>query len=161
MSAERRMALVASPTPQAQEAAQELRGRYEWVPLEQADTVVALGGDGFLLSTLHQMLDRHRAVPVFGMNLGTVGFLMNEYSPDLLENRISGAKTVRVSPLRMDVVTMEGERISTLTELYRKVWSLGHAGVEVPLTLHRDGLTFEVRVNSSDRAKLLKAPRMH
>lgn len=59
------------------------------------------------------------------------------------------------------ILAVKGERVSTLAELYRKVWSLGRAGVEVPLTLYRDGLTFEVRVNSSDRAKLLKAPRMH
>jgi S1-C subfamily serine protease len=54
-----------------------------------------------------------------------------------------------------------GEKVSTLAAFYRKVWSLGEAGVEVPLTLHRDGVTFDVRVNSSDRAKFLKGPRMH
>jgi S1-C subfamily serine protease len=59
------------------------------------------------------------------------------------------------------VLAVKGETVSTLAELYRKVWSLGAAGVEVPLTLHRDGVTFEVRVNSSDRAKFLKAPRLH
>jgi S1-C subfamily serine protease len=59
------------------------------------------------------------------------------------------------------VLAVKGETVSTLAELYRKVWSLGPAGVEVPLTLHRDGVTFEVRVNSSDRAKFLKAPRLH
>ena len=58
------------------------------------------------------MLDRHRILPVFGMNLGTVGFLMNEWSPDLLESRIMRAKTFTVSPLRMDAVTVDGENIS-------------------------------------------------
>jgi hypothetical protein len=48
-----------------------------------------------------------------------------------------------------------------LADLYRAVWALGDAGVEVPLTLHRDGVTFDVRVNSSDRGKFLKGPRMH
>ena len=48
-----------------------------------------------------------------------------------------------------------------LAELYRAVWALGNAGVEVPLTLYRDGVTFDVRVNSSDRAKFLKAPKLH
>lgn len=113
MTGERRLALTASPTPQAQAAADELRRRYEWVPIEKAEILIALGGDGFLLQSLHTMLDRHRALPVFGMNLGTIGFLMNEFSADLLENRITGAKTVKVAPLRMDVVTMDGERISS------------------------------------------------
>jgi S1-C subfamily serine protease len=59
------------------------------------------------------------------------------------------------------VVAVQGERVSTLAAFYRKVWSLGHAGVEVPLTLYREGVTFDLRVNSSDRAKFLKGPRLH
>jgi len=59
------------------------------------------------------------------------------------------------------ILAVDGDKIATLAELYRKVWSLGTAGVEVPLTLYRDGVTFDVCVNSSDRAKFLKAPRLH
>jgi|SRR6185437_11860340 S1-C subfamily serine protease len=59
------------------------------------------------------------------------------------------------------ILSVDGEDVSTLAELYRKVWSLGTAGVEVPMTLYREGLTFDVRVNSSDRAKFLRAPRLH
>jgi S1-C subfamily serine protease len=59
------------------------------------------------------------------------------------------------------ILAVNGENVSTLAGFYRKVWALGHAGVEVPLTLYREGVTFEVRVNSSDRAKFLKAPRLH
>ncbi len=59
------------------------------------------------------------------------------------------------------VVAVKGERVSTLGGFYRKVWALGQAGVEVPLTLYRDGVTFDMRVNSSDRAKFLKGPRLH
>ncbi|MFZ0102715.1 MAG: S1C family serine protease [Pseudolabrys sp.] len=59
------------------------------------------------------------------------------------------------------VVAVNGDRISTLAGMYRKIWMLGPAGVEVPLTLYRDGVTFDVRVNSSDRAKFLKGPRLH
>ncbi|HTM72052.1 MAG TPA: S1C family serine protease [Pseudolabrys sp.] len=59
------------------------------------------------------------------------------------------------------VVAVKGETVSTLANFYRKVWSLGRAGVEVPLTLYREGVTFDVRVNSSDRAKFLKGPRLH
>jgi NAD+ kinase len=113
MTGERRLALVASPTETAQAAATELRHRYEWVPIEDAELVVALGGDGFMLQTLHGMLDRHRILPVFGMNLGTVGFLMNEWSADLLESRILRAKTFTVSPLRMEAVTVDGDTVSS------------------------------------------------
>ncbi|AGH49154.1 MULTISPECIES: NAD kinase [Sphingomonadales] len=112
MTTEHRLALVPSPTEAAQAAAVVLRDRYEWVPIEEATLVVALGGDGFLLQTLHAMLDRRRILPVFGMNLGTVGFLMNEWSPDLLENRIGRAKTFTVTPLRMDAETVDGETVS-------------------------------------------------
>jgi NAD+ kinase len=112
MSGERRLALAASPSPQAQDAARELRCRYEWVPAAEAEVMVALGGDGFLLQTLHAMLDRHRPLPIFGMNLGTVGFLMNSWSSDLLENRLLAAKTIRVAPLKMEAVTVDGDKVS-------------------------------------------------
>ncbi len=59
------------------------------------------------------------------------------------------------------ILAVKGEKVSTLGGFYRRVWALGNAGVEVPLTLYREGVTFDVRVNSSDRAKFLKAPRMH
>ena len=59
------------------------------------------------------------------------------------------------------IVAVGGRKIETLNALYYAIWSLGAAGVEVPLTLYRDGVTFDVRVNSSDRAKFLKAPRIH
>ena len=59
------------------------------------------------------------------------------------------------------VLAVAGENVSTLAAFYKKVWALGHAGVEVPLTLYREGVTFDVQVNSSDRAKFLKAPRLH
>ena len=59
------------------------------------------------------------------------------------------------------ILSVAGQKVSTLAGFYRKVWSLGSAGVEVPLTLYREGVTFDVRVNSSDRAKFLKSPRLH
>ncbi|MDP5278165.1 NAD kinase [Sphingomonas sp. DG1-23] len=103
-------ALVASPTPPAQAAVEELRSAYDWVPLEQAEEVVALGGDGFMLQTLHAMLERRRIVPVFGMNLGTIGFLMNDWRLERLEERLARAKPFRVSPLSMTAVTISGEQ---------------------------------------------------
>ncbi|WP_116090524.1 NAD kinase [Sphingomonas crusticola] len=130
MSGERKLALAASTGEAAQAAAKELKRRYEWVPAAEAEIMVALGGDGFLLQTLHAMLDRHRALPVFGMNLGTVGFLMNEWSPDLLENRLIAAKQIKVAPLKMEAVTIDGKRetlsaineVSLLRETRQTAW---------------------------------------
>ncbi len=130
MTGEKRLALAASPTKAAQEAAAELKRRYEWVSPRDADIMVALGGDGFLLQTLHAMIDRHRPLPVFGMNLGTVGFLMNSWSPDLLENRLLAAKVMKVAPLRMEATTVEGRKesmnaineVSLLRETRQTAW---------------------------------------
>ena len=104
-------ALVASNADTALEAEQELRRRYEWVPVDEADLIVALGGDGFMLQTLHAMLERRRIVPVYGMNRGTVGFLMNDWSLDRIEERLARAKRFEVAPLRMDAETVAGERV--------------------------------------------------
>jgi NAD+ kinase len=109
MSEPKRRALVASPTHPAQVAAEELRDLYDWVPLEEADLVIALGGDGFLLQTLHQMLETRRSLPVFGMNLGTVGFLMNEWRREELDRRLDRARPFKVSPLTMIAETVDGE----------------------------------------------------
>ncbi len=106
-------ALLVSPTEQAQEAADALRQRHDWVDLREADMVVALGGDGFMLQTLHGMLGRGRIIPVFGMNLGTVGFLMNDWRDNALEDRIAKAKSFTVSPLRMEAETIDGERVTS------------------------------------------------
>ena len=106
------MALVASPTAAAQAAATALRAQHDWSNLEQAEVIVALGGDGYMLQTLHAMLERHRPLPVFGMNLGTVGFLMNEWRAELLADRIDRAKAFIVAPLRMEAVTVDDERVT-------------------------------------------------
>ena len=111
MSNEAKRALLASPTEEAQAAARGLRERREWVELAEADMVVALGGDGFLLQVLHGMLEQRRILPVFGMNLGTVGFLMNEWNPKRLDERIARAKEFNVSPLRMEAETIDGDRV--------------------------------------------------
>ena len=111
MSSERKWALLASPTKEAQVAAHALRAQCDWVDRAAADMVVALGGDGFMLQVQHAMLESRRIVPVFGMNLGTVGFLMNEWRSNGLDERIARAKRFNVSPLRMEAETIEGQRI--------------------------------------------------
>jgi NAD+ kinase len=107
-----RVALVASGAEAAQAAEAMLRERYDFVPVEQAELVIALGGDGFLLSTLHEMLQEERICPVFGMNRGTVGFLMNEWRLDCLAERVANAKRFSVAPLHMEAVTVAGEKLS-------------------------------------------------
>jgi NAD+ kinase len=111
-NADRPTALLASPAEAAQAAEAMLRERYPFVPLPEAEQIVALGGDGFLLQTLHDMLRRERTCPVFGMNRGTVGFLMNDWRIDALRERVNGARAFTVAPLRMEAVTVAGERLS-------------------------------------------------
>nr|MBA3835110.1 NAD kinase [Sphingomonas sp.] len=76
---------------------------------DSAATLVALGGDGFMLHTLHAMLESGDPRPVFGMNRGTVGFLMNDWRLDNLAERIDGAKAIRVAPLEMSARTVGGD----------------------------------------------------
>ena len=92
-------AFLASDAPQAQSALAELNQRYGSASPEEADVIVPLGGDGFMLETLHRYRDR--GVPFYGMHRGSVGFLMNGYSPDALPQRIAAAVSVRIHPLAM------------------------------------------------------------
>ena len=101
--------LVASPTEAARAAETMLRRRYRWAETERATTLVALGGDGFMLATLHEMLKQGTPRPVFGMNRGTVGFLMNEWRIDQLAARIAAAKHIAVTPLDMRATTVRGD----------------------------------------------------
>lgn len=109
MTEYRRLALLVSDTERAQEAAVGFRGIADWVPIDEADAAVVLGGDGFMLQTLHAMLDSDRVIPVYGLNVGTVGFLMNRNrNPDTLLARIGRAKPVTISPLSMQATTQDG-----------------------------------------------------
>src|SRR3954451_10855165 len=81
-----KLAFVASPTPEAKEAAAALGSRYAHAPPEQADVVVALGGDGLMLQSLHRFMGTGK--PIYGMNKGSVGFLMNDFREDSLVERL-------------------------------------------------------------------------
>ncbi|MEI6984801.1 MAG: NAD kinase [Rhodospirillaceae bacterium] len=111
-----RLCFVASGTTEATAALARLSNRYGNVPYGEADVVVALGGDGFLLETLHRTLAQAAlpTLPVFGMNLGTVGFLLNKYSPDDLVGRVAKALPVTLHPLRMVATRANGERVDAL-----------------------------------------------
>lgn len=101
-----RIAFVASPSIQAQARQDRLVARYGNVPVAEAQVVVALGGDGFMLETLHSVLGR--AIPVYGMNCGSVGFLMNSYVEEALPERLAQAQGAILHPLRMHAVTQTG-----------------------------------------------------
>jgi len=101
-----RIAFLASEVDVAQNALETLSRRYGQVTPEQADVIVALGGDGFMLRTLRTMFD-HPA-PVYGMNRGTVGFLMNEYREDGLIERLEEAVQEIINPLSMTAMDRRG-----------------------------------------------------
>jgi NAD+ kinase len=94
-----RIAFVASPIAEAQSALERLARRYGNVPLEQADAIVALGGDGLMLQTLHRLMNSGK--PIYGMHRGTVGFLMNDFGEDNLTERLAAAEITVIHPLLM------------------------------------------------------------
>jgi NAD+ kinase len=102
-----RLAFVASDRPEAEEARERLTARYGDVGQDQAQVIVALGGDGFMLETLHRHISS--GPPIYGMNRGSVGFLMNDYSEDGLLERINAAERAIIHPLRMRAQTESGE----------------------------------------------------
>jgi NAD+ kinase len=102
-----KIAFRAAPTEEARRALAALQHRYGAHEPAEADVIVPLGGDGFMLETLHAHLDLAR--PIYGMNLGTVGFLLNAYSQDGLEERIARAQAVELYPLRMRTCLADGE----------------------------------------------------
>ncbi|WP_374405817.1 NAD kinase [Pelagerythrobacter sp.] len=104
-----RLAMLASDTERAQEAAHELRQTQDFCPIDEAEAIAVIGGDGFMLQMLHQMLDRDAVKPVYGVNLGTVGFLMNRHrKAGKLIDKVNRARTIGIAPLRMDAVGQDG-----------------------------------------------------
>jgi len=104
-----RIAFVASPIGEAHEALQRLSARYDNFSAEDADVIVALGGDGLMLQTLHRFMKTGK--PIYGMHRGTVGFLMNEYSPDDLPKRLSKSHVTVIHPLLMCAHDEDGGRV--------------------------------------------------
>ena len=101
------LAFVAADTPAAQHALAELRERYPNVAPEAAEIIIPLGGDGFMLETLHRYIPQR--VPIFGMHRGSVGFLMNAYAAEGLYERLASAQPVVLHPLEMTAVCEHGE----------------------------------------------------
>jgi len=107
-----KIAIIASDFGEASNAAKSLKSQYRAVSISEADIIVALGGDGFMLQTLHTYMDHNK--PIFGMNKGTVGFLMNEYSKENLMERIENADSFSLHPLKMRATRCDGETVEHL-----------------------------------------------
>lgn len=103
---------ISSDTPDARHAAQRLSSLYGNVPIENADVIVALGGDGFLLQTLREHMGSGQAI--YGMNRGTIGFLMNEYAEENLPERITAAIPETIRPLEMEAMVVDGSTTRAL-----------------------------------------------
>lgn len=103
--------MIVADSDHARQAAERLMDIADWVPLQDADAAVVLGGDGTMLSAMHRIIDEGHHTPVYGLNLGTVGFLMNRYRrhAQLLE-RLARARAMTVRPLKMETVTQDGRR---------------------------------------------------
>lgn len=151
-----RLAIAASSEPAAQQARADLCERYPVVELDQADVLVALGGDGFMLRTLHRL--GGRPLPVYGMKCGSVGFLMNRYTADDLVERLQRAQYVTLNPLRMIVATESGQSVTALAinevSLLRQSNQAAHVrvlvnGVERVAEMIGDGILLSTAAGST------------
>jgi NAD+ kinase len=130
------IAVVAAETDTAQQALEELRERYPCVPPDRAEIIIPLGGDGFMLETLHRFLSK--GVPIFGMHRGSVGFLMNPYRPDGLVERLAAAQPVVLHPLEMTAVDEHGARAGALA--FNEVSLLRESRQAAKLRISVDGV---------------------
>jgi NAD+ kinase len=130
-----RIAFVASPMPEARAALARLTRRYGSVPPAKAEVVVALGGDGLMLRTLHKLMKS--GTPIYGMHRGTVGFLMNEYEDKRLRERLAMAQTTIIHPLVMRARDTKGRvrahHAINEVSLFRQTYQVAR------LSIHVDG----------------------
>ncbi len=137
-----RIAFVASDTTNARTAAKRLAERYGSVPPDEADVIIALGGDGQLLQTLHRHMNAR--IPVYGMNRGSVGFLLNNYSEDDLRERLARAETIVLHPLHMTSRDFWGARQEALAinevSLFRQTYQAAKLKISVDSTVRMEEL---------------------
>lgn len=131
-----RIACVHSGSDRAKASHDELAALYELVPPEQSDVIIALGGDGFVLHVVHQYLHLQR--PIFGMNRGTVGFLLNVYRPDMVVERIRAAQEVTIHPLWMTAETIDGKLEESLA--FNEVSILRRTRQQANIRISVDGI---------------------
>ena len=132
-----KLAFVSSDAADARTAAAALAARYGEARVEEADVVVALGGDGFLLQTLRETMSTGKLV--YGMNRGTVGFLMNEFRENGLVERIAAATAETIRPLEMQAVTEDGETVAALAINEVALWRQSYQTAKIRIGI--DGKT--------------------
>jgi NAD+ kinase len=137
------LAFVCSGGDDARKAAERLSARYGHVGIAEADVVVALGGDGFLLQTLREAMSTGKKV--YGMNRGTVGFLMNEYSEEGLPERIAAAIAETIRPLEMEATTASGGTTEALAINEVALWRQSYQTAKIRISI--DG---EIRLEQLD-----------
>ncbi len=130
-----KIAIINSGSDEAMAAQAELEALYDTLPADEAEIIVALGGDGFMLETLHKTLNG--LAPIFGMNRGTVGFLMNEYKPGGLLERLAGAQLLTLHPLRMRAESSDGKTREALA--INEVSLLRETRQAAKILIHVDG----------------------
>ncbi len=127
----KQIAFVSSPTPEAREACERLTARYGSAEPQAADVIVALGGDGLMLQTLHKFMNSGK--PIYGMHRGTVGFLMNDYSDENLVQRLAAAQITVIHPLLMRAQDTDGamHEFHAINEvsLFRQSAQAAHLGI--------------------------------
>jgi len=128
--------LVAADTDDARRAEERLRSLYPIGDPETSDVIVALGGDGLMLETLHRYLKR--GIPIYGMNCGTIGFLMNQYEETGLIERLRAGAVVTVHPLRMVATTVDESSVEALA--INEVSLLRESRQAAKLRIHVDGV---------------------
>jgi NAD+ kinase len=128
-----RLAFVSSDADDARAACARLTARYGQASTAEADVIVALGGDGFLLQTLRETMGTRRSV--FGMNRGTIGFLMNEFREDDLVERIEAAVPERIKPLEMATVTEDGASQTALAINEVSIFRQSYQAVKVRISV--------------------------
>lgn len=138
----RNIAFVASETEEAQAALRDLIARYGNVPPEQADIIVALGGDGLMLQTMHRHMNSR--IPIYGMNRGSVGFLLNDYHEDQLLERLQAAETTIIHPLLMVAYDCQGAEHRALAinevSLFRQIYQSAKLRIAVDGRVRLDEL---------------------
>ena len=126
---------IASENPEAKEALKGLIKRYDQAKLELSDVIIAIGGDGMLLKALRNSIKKNK--PVFGLNKGNVGFLMNELSFDNLENRIQTARKVKMHPLFMSAHKINGNIFTELAVNEVSILRQTHQAAHLKITVDK------------------------
>lgn len=137
-----KISIAASDTPEAKLAAKELGARYGNLPPEKADAIIVLGGDGAMLQTLHKHMGSR--IPIYGMNRGSVGFLLNDYSTDDLIERLAAAEVSVLHPLRMTARCADGSAHEALAinevSVFRQSYQAAKLRISVDSTMRMEEL---------------------